>query len=145
MCGGFGADLSELEPEQLSYRKANGCDGPCGKTKRERPRITCGRCGGAGAGLVDGRKVECGRCRGEGSIKLTRCPSFYEEAWQEEFFEAYSFLESGILPDAGGFQDQTADFVQVVRAIRDQKAECDRQEEEGRKRLAKAAQGGKRK
>lgn len=102
--------------------------------------MLCGRCDGSGAGIVDGARVDCDRCKGEGVVVLDRCASFYQEPWMFDFFDAYSRLESGILPDGGGFEDQTSDFVHITRAIGAQVSECEREQKREHGRAAEAKQ-----
>lgn len=108
---------------------------------RNPPSISCSTCGGSGVGLSNGARVTCKRCLGEGSIKLTRCQSAYTEGWMGEFFEAYELVGNGILPDAGGWQDQTNDFILMYRAIKGQASECSAQQRKAQERLAKQAKG----
>lgn len=105
--------------------------------------MSCSVCQGAGHGLSGGKRIECDRCLGSGVIKLDRCQSYYSESWMTEFFEAYELVDSGILPDAGGFQDQTGDFVSIYRAIKYQASECESQQRRAREKLAKQAKGKK--
>ena len=87
--------------------------------------------------------MQCERCSGTGVKKLVRCQSFYYKPWMTEFFEAYEMAEGGLLPDEGGWTDQTADFVNVYRAIKGQLAESRAQEARAKEKLAKQAKGKK--
>lgn len=63
-----------------------------------------------------------------------RCPASFNTPEIAEFFMAYSLLESGILPAAGGWTDQSATFVAAVGVVNGERhGEIERQ---------KAAQGG---
>lgn len=89
----------------------------------------CPYCGGNG----------CDACGGCGQIRVTRCPHAEgdETDWSDvaRAIDAMTLIEARFLPAAGGWDDQTAAFVECVRLCSGFFAECKREraEEEAKK------------
>lgn len=60
-----------------------------------------------------------------------------------EFFEAISLLEVGIMPNDGGWMEQTWDFVAFRRAVLQQRAECANEKGDAQEAIKEARRGKK--
>jgi len=103
--------------------------------------ITCPRCHGG--------DPECARCGGIGLAGVRRCPASHNDADLALAFSFYARLESGLLPGAGGWLDQTASFVGFCRAVDAERGAIERDAErksEAVRRMTsgKGARGGNR-
>jgi hypothetical protein len=77
-------------------------------------RITCPRC--------DGARLDCSLCLGVGFKLVHRCPNSHATEEVADAFAAYHLLESGVLPSAGAWSDQTEHFVRAVAVINSERS-----------------------
>lgn len=85
-----------------SYRRINGCDED---TASPQAVITCPACYGA--------KTGCSHCNETGRVEYHACPRRVMDADTMEFVRVASMVECGILPNGGGWCDQTNAFTQA--------------------------------
>lgn len=95
--------MCQAPKTRAKYRKAWGCDEP---TTQPVAAIPCYVCFG------DGKP--CETCKSRGSLRLTRCPTYYLTYDVMRMYDAYRWYREGHLPVQGGFLDQTAQFVEAV-------------------------------
>jgi hypothetical protein len=61
-----------------------------------------------------GKNASCEHCAGSNRMAVYRCPNALVDANSTATLRAAALAEqSGVLPDAGGWQDQAATFVQA--------------------------------
>lgn len=112
-------------PEGLEHRPRWGCDGP--STEGTLFEFDCVRCAGT--------DPKCGRCGGGGVERATRCPNAVVTQISWQVLEYLTLAELGILPVAGGWEDQSATFLQAFRFASSERAKIERRlEEAARKR-----------
>lgn len=75
-------------------------------------------------------------CENHGSIQFFRCKSTYFDASHTDVVRSFLLLEKGVLPDAGGWADQAAQWVDAVTVV-------EREVEDYRRKAAKEAASGK--
>jgi hypothetical protein len=100
-------------PDSVNERKAWGCDAP---TKKAVFVTSCSRCFGG--------DPDCADCE-DGLIEYHRCPSAVAETFSAKqrraagrAVRAYIQLDSrSVLPNAGGFEEQSPQFAQIVDVI----------------------------
>lgn len=117
-------------PDAVNERKAWGCDAPA---KRTVFVTGCSRCFGGGH--------DCPDCT-DGLIEYDRCPTAVVESYPMNerraagrALRAYVQFDSrGVLPMAGGFEDQSPQFGQVVDVIDHERGRWERIRSEQRKR-----------
>lgn len=63
---------------------------------------------------------------------MYRCPTSHATEDVAAAFAAYHMLEAGILPVAGGWLDQSEDFVKAVEIINGERSAIDREERQRR-------------
>jgi hypothetical protein len=86
-----------------------------------------------------GEEAKCDRCNGSGREAVHRCPLAIADPSAQEACTACAFMESGILPAAGGLYDQAALFVEALSVIGagrrfiEQEREAREREEEARR------------
>ena len=121
LCSGSG---SEAEQRRLDW----GCD-----EKAATPLLaaTCWRCSG-----ID--PDACDLCKGAGMVNIDRCPFALPEAIHWRICEYVGLLEVGILPVAGGLEDQSESFLGALRFTQGLKAELERQELEEQDKRARS-------
>ena len=90
-----------------SLREQWGCDAPTVE-----PLFWMNPCPWC-AGTTD----DCDHCSGEGRIGVHRCPNTMATSKHLELVGAVVMVEQGILPDPGGWQDQSSLFVQAYPLI----------------------------
>jgi len=114
-------------PDAEARRREWGCDEPAAV-----PLLgaTCWTC--FGAGLED-----CDTCKGDGMVDVDRCPFAVVEGNAWRICEYVSLLEVGILPVAGGLEDQAASFLEALRFTQGLKAELEAEELERQKRATR--------
>ncbi len=117
-CGAPGA-------EQL--RRDWGCDEPAPNPTIE---IACPRC--------SGHDPDCPRCV-RGIRRLYRCGQFYLNG-VGDVLRAYSMVELGILPDPGGWVDQSAALIDAFDLIRAERGRVQQEEERAVKARQRQAQ-----
>ena len=117
LCKGSG---SEAEQRRRDW----GCDEPAPISLLG---ATCWRCSG-----VD--PDSCDLCKGAGMVDIDRCPFALPEGVHWRICEYVSLLEVGILPVAGGLEDQAASFLEAIRFTQGLKAELEREELEKQQR-----------
>lgn len=61
--------------------------------------------------MCDGEDAECPVCCGTNVLQFDRCPEAVLTRADRMFVQAAARVESGILPDDGGWMDQAATFV----------------------------------
>lgn len=83
----------------------------------------CPRCSGG--------DPECATCEGRGRCAVRRCPTSHSDPDLSAAFFAYTLVESGVWPVAGGMLDQSASFLAFVREVSAERAAID---DERRKR-----------
>jgi len=81
--------------------------------------------------------VQCGG--DQTGMPLTRCPNKVVTARELDAVRAVALAETGVLPEAGGWQDQPGTWTQVYFLIA---AEISRQREAQRQAAARAAKAG---
>lgn len=127
-------------PDAANERRDWGCD-----AEVERVVFTtgCSRCFGA--------DPECPTCEGSGDVEHHRCPNAVVKAAPESVrraagraMRAYAqFDQRSVMPAAGGFEDQTPQFAQVVDLIDHERGrwrkEVDRKREKDRERMKRKA------
>lgn len=104
---------------------------------------TCPRCAGFDEGCpepdIDEETGEnSGGCGGSGEAWQYRCPSSQVRADVWDVVRSYSLIESGMLPDEGGFYDQSAAFVDAVSVIGGERAKIEEERRAEAERKAKA-------
>jgi len=117
-------------PDAKSERKAWGCDAPA---KRTVFVTGCSRCFGGGD--------DCPDCD-DGLIAHDRCPTAVIESYPDtqrraagRAIRAYIQLDSrSVLPNAGGFEDQSPQFAQIVDVVDHERGRWERIRSDKRKR-----------
>lgn len=100
-------------PSGESERRYFGCDGPTGQWFVPCWGKPCGD--------------ECETCGGEGIITFSRCPLGGITPEEFALFDAWAFLNKhGILPEAGGYWDQSGVFVEAAKILDAESARWDR-------------------
>lgn len=115
------------------------CHDPC---KRERwgcdaetaePAVLVSPCP-----YCEGRRPECSLCRGTNAVALHRCPGALVSSREIDAIRAVFAVEHGVLPDAGGWMDQAATFVDsyplIARLIAHWREVAIKEAERGRSR-----------
>lgn len=122
------------------YRASHGCE--C-DAEEIQARIECPSCGGTGGNrpLPTSERGDCDFCQGSGFKEYRRCPRIVVDGDTIRFMRAASLVEFGILPAAGGSQDQSNGFNEALGFYFGVKNELD--EEDRRKKEAEAKAGGK--
>lgn len=102
-------------PEAETNRKNWGCDEPA-----EVPLLaaTCWRCSGYDP-------ESCDLCKGAGMVDIDRCPRAMPDSVHWQICEYVTLIEVGILPVAGGLEDQSASFLEALRFTQGLKVELD--------------------
>lgn len=85
-------------------RKEWGCDEPAARSTWT---LTCWRCGG--------EDEKCEVCAGRREVDQFRCPQSMAGPHERAVCASADLLEVGILPVAGGWEDQAATFCDAVR------------------------------
>lgn len=97
---GFEQDCTQCgDPET---RARWGCDAPADKPVAS---IRCFVC--------KGNDGDCRHCGGTGEMPVHRCPNQIADERMREVLTAASMVEHGVLPEAGGWRDQAATWVQL--------------------------------
>lgn len=102
-------------PEADARRRDWGCDEPAAV-----PLLgaTCWRCSGLNPDA-------CDLCKGTGQVDVDRCPNAIPEQVHWRVCEYVTLIEVGILPVAGGLEDQAASFLEALRFTQALKLELD--------------------
>jgi hypothetical protein len=64
-----------------------------------------------------GERDECEHCNGENRMPVHRCPNAVLDQAHFDVVSAVAMVERGVLPDAGGWQDQAAVFVSAFGLV----------------------------
>ena len=64
-----------------------------------------------------GKAEVCEQCEGHGTIQFFRCKRSYWSAECDAVVRSFGMLEKGILPVAGGWSDQSAQWVDAVAIV----------------------------
>lgn len=118
-------------PEREELRARYGCDDEAGRGYG----IECYACQGE-----PGRSSRCPVCedrRGVRAIWFDRCPNHVLPMETTEFLSSIGEADDGILPEAGGMNDQAAIWVEFYRfggALIDRAVERDREARRKRRR-----------
>lgn len=86
-----------------SLRKQWGCDEPAAEPVLDLDCFVCA-----------GHRDDCSECGGTGLIPIRRCPNRVVQQVHLDAVLAAIQTEHGILPVAGGMQDQAATFVEAL-------------------------------
>ena len=77
---------------------------------------------------------------------ITQCPSLLVQHWTQDFIWCFPLFRRGVMPDAGGFLDQSAawiDAMYIIQAARNDEQERQRELADARaQRDSKGASGG---
>jgi hypothetical protein len=90
-------------PEHQENRKRWGCDGPS-----KDPVLELEPCP-----FCRGELETCPECGGANRIPIFDCPNKLVELWHQEYVTAALMVDKGILPDSGGWYEQSAKFVEA--------------------------------
>jgi hypothetical protein len=118
-------------PEAVERRAEWGCDGPAPHSLFD---IECPRCFGF--------RHDCQLCEGSGLVSVDRCPWATATPAMMEVCELHAMSESGILPVAGGWREQSKTFVDAFRIAGGVRATIERKRQEKEARDAKGAARG---
>lgn len=61
-----------------------------------------------------GSGAPCDRCEGTGQVEVHRCPRAISDPMARRVIGYVNMLEAGILPVAGGWEDQSASFAEAA-------------------------------
>lgn len=92
-------------------------------------RITCTAC--------NGPSQSCKVCSGRGFELIYRCPTSHVTPDVADAIAAYNMLESGILPVAGGWLDQSEDFAAACCILNAERSVIDRENQQRREAAAR--------
>lgn len=92
-------------------RVRNGCDGPTAD-ELHTTSIECAAC--------RGRNQACTHCDGTGTVRIRRCVWKLLEPVHVEVIEAALLVEHGVLPAAGGWDDQTHTWREIYPQARNE-------------------------
>lgn len=67
-----------------------------------------------------GRREDCEHCSGTDKVPIFRCPNQLVKRAHLDYVTACVMTERGILPDAGGWQDQPATFLAAFPIVMDE-------------------------
>ena len=81
-------------------RREWGCDEPT--TEPQAELTPCPAC--------NGKDAECPRCDGSNRMPVYRCPNTLVKQQHLDVVQQVALMESGVLPDAGGWMEQAATF-----------------------------------
>ncbi len=98
--GGPGWQSNCAQCSDPELRRAWGCDEPT--TEPQAELTPCPEC--------NGKDEECPRCDGTNRMPVFRCPNALVTREHIAFVQQVALLESGILPDEGGWVEQAATF-----------------------------------
>lgn len=109
------------DSEARAARERWGCDGP--STEGVLFEFDCVRC--------RGEDPDCVRCSGTGTQHATRCAFATATPQSWRVVEYLDLVEIGVLPVAGGWEDQSLTFLQALRFAAGERSKIE-------KRLAEA-------
>ena len=103
-----------------SKRRDWGCDEPALVPLLA---ATCWRCSGFDP-------ESCDLCKGAGMLDIDRCPNAVPDEVHWRICEYVNLVEAGILPVAGGLEDQSPGFLEALRFTQGLKVEIEESNKE---------------